>query len=629
LDATGKMQYDDGTLSRNQYVGRHVIWETELNKNISKRNLVGTQIFADVSFLKNFKLSILGDMNLTFTEDRGYDNAIIGDGSGNNGRGRRTIYNYKTYTVQELLTYSNSFYGKHNLDVLLGHEHYGYDYTYLNGSKSQESFPGKIDLINFTAITSFTDYEVNRRSESFFSRLRYNYAEKYFVEGSLRRDGTSQLSPQNRWGTFWSLGGTWMASKEEFLKDISWMNSLKLRAATGVVGNLASLGPYDYMALYGITQNDNKAAVVKSNLENVNLRWEGNRSSSVALEGRLFNRLNFTAEYFDRVSDNLIFNLYLPLSTGSTTNLRGESTIKTNIGDLSNRGFEFSFDVDIIKNKDFTWNFGANATFLKNKINNLPDQLKENGVISAPFKYLEGHSTLDYFLFKYAGVDMLTGQSLYYANTKDYSPTAATGAWLPFLEEINGEWYTRNASYAVRDFAGTAIPKVMGGINSTFNYKSFSLSGLFTYSIGGKGLDYSYIDLMSVGATPSSIHKDVLKSWTEAPFGMTATSPDRINRDATPQINYTNSQYNNSSTSDRFLRNNSYFVIKNVAVGYRVPKHLVEKVHLNRVGLTFVVENLAHFTGLKGYSPQQTFGGYSQDQFVPARTFSFGVNVGF
>jgi len=134
---------------------------------------------------------------------------------------------------------------------------------------------------------------------------------------------------------------------------------------------------------------------------------------------------------------------------------------------------------------------------------------------------------------------------------------------------------------------------------------------------------------MSVGATPSSIHKDVLKSWTEAPFGMTATSPDRINRDATPQINYTNSQYNNSSTSDRFLRNNSYFVIKNVAVGYRVPKHLVEKVHLNRVGLTFVVENLAHFTGLKGYSPQQTFGGYSQDQFVPARTFSFGVNVGF
>ncbi|MBE8713135.1 SusC/RagA family TonB-linked outer membrane protein [Sphingobacterium hungaricum] len=629
LDAQGNKMYDDGTNSRNQYLGRHVIWENELNMNKNKRNTIASQSYVDVNFLDNFTFSLLGDINLIYDENAVYNNALIGDGQGNNGRANRTIYNRKIYSLQQQLKYNNTFNGVHNVDVFVGHENYGNIYTYLYGFKNNETFAGKTDLINFTEITNLTESEYNDKSESYLSRLRYNYSEKYFVEGSFRRDGSSRLHPKNRWGNFWSIGGTWMASKESFLSDVSWLNTLKLRAATGVVGNLGSLGFFDYMALYAIGQNNNIAALYKSNNQNEDLKWEGSQSTSLAIEGKIFNRVNFTVEYFDKRSKDLIFNVNLPLSTGPTDNTVGYASIKKNIGDLVNKGLEVHVDADIIKNQDFTWNFGVNATFLKNKIVNLPEENKANGIISAPFKYMEGHSVYDYYLFQYAGVDMMTGQALYHANTDDYDPTAATGDWLPFQEEINGEMYTRNSTYAKREFSGSGIARVMGSLTTNLDYKNWSLSGLFTYSLGGKGLDYSYVSLMGVTTTPSAVHKDVLNSWNGIPEGMTETSENRINPNATPQINYTNSQYNNASTTTRFLMDNSYFVVRNVALAYRLPQNVAERIGLNRISCIASVENLASFTGLKGYSPQQTFGGYSENAFVPARTFSLGINVGF
>lgn len=628
-DQTGGLIYDDGADTRNQYVGRHVVWENQLNANDTKRNTLNSQAFIDINLLKNLKFSVIGDINLRFDEGKTYNNAIIGDGSGNNGRASRTIYNYKNYTLQQQLNYTNSFGDGHNIDLFVGHENYGNIYTYLYGYKTTETFAGKHDLINFTDITSLTDYQYDDKLESYLSRARYNYQDKYFLEGSFRRDGSSRLHPDNRWGNFWSAGATWILSKENFLSNVYWVNSLKLRAATGVVGNISSLGFYDYMALYSLGQNDNRSAFIKSNNENTALTWEGSQSSSLALEGRVFNRLNFTVEYFDKRSKDLLFNVNLPLSTGSTDPAVGTATIWRNIGELVNRGLEVQFDVDIIRNEDWKWNFGMNATIIKNKIINLPDENKENGIISSPFKYMEGRSVYDFFLFQYAGVDMLNGQALYHANTEDYDPTAISGAWVPFQTEINGEMYTRNSAYAKREYSGSAIPNVMGAFNTSISYKNWSLYGLFTYSLGGKGLDYSYVDLMSVGATPAAGHLDLLQSWNGAPEGMTEGSMDRINPNAIPQINYTNSQYNNASTTTRFLVDNSYFVVRNITLGYQLPKSMISTINLSRININCSVENLAIFSARKGFSPQQSFGGTSSNQFVPARVVSFGINVGF
>lgn len=626
LDTEGNKVYDDGSTSRAQYAGRHIIWETELNKDQTRRNTLNSQAFVDFNILNNLKFSVIGDINLRFSELRAYENAIIGDGSGNGGRGGRDIYNYKNYTLQQQLSYNTSFDGLHNFDILVGHENYGSTYTWLYARKAGEVFPGMEEFANYNNITSLTDYSYDDKSESYLGRLRYNYDEKYYFDGSIRRDGTSRLHPDQRWGTFWSLGGTWMISKENFMQEANWLNELKLRAATGVVGNITSASMYAYMPKYSLGQNNNLPAFWKSSLGNPELLWEGNQSSSVALEGRIFDRLNFMFEYFDKRSKDLIFDLNLPLSTGSTST-SAVSTITKNIGDISNKGIELTLDADIIRKQDWRWNIGVNATFLKNEVVRLPEENREEGIISSPFKYFEGKSIYEYWLPKYAGVDMLTGQALYFADTEANDPTEESGPHYAFQEEINGTMYTRNAAYAVRDFLGTAVPNVMGAFNTNVSYKNFSLSGLFTYSLGGLGLDYSYMSLMSVTANPSNVHKDVLNSWTTAPEGMTETSEKRINRKVLPQINYATSQYNNA-TSSRFLFDNNYFVIKNIALAYRMPEFIVNKINARSLVLNFAVENLATFTALQGYSPQQTFGGYSQNEFVPARTFSFGLNLG-
>lgn len=627
LDQLGNKIFDDGAYSRNQYVGRHVIWENQLNENLKKRNTVNSQAYVNATFLDNFTFTFRGDLNLRYDETRGYNNALIGDGAGNGGRASRRIYNYKNYSLQQLLNYSNSFNGVHNVDFMVGHENYGNVYTYLYGYKTTETFAGQNHLINFSNITSLYDYEHNDKTDSYLGRARYNFMEKYYVEGSFRRDGTSRVAVANRWKNFWSLGGTWMISKENFMSTAPWVTNLKLRAATGVVGSLASLGFYDYLALYSLGQNANMSALYKSNIGNRDLSWEGSQSSTVALEGRLFDRVNFTFEYFDKRSKDLLFDVNIPLSTGATST-DGTASITRNIGDLVNRGLELAIDVDVVRNEDFVWNVGVNGTILKNKILNLPAENKENGIISAPFKYLEGHSVYEFYLREYAGVDMMTGQALYYADNELYDPTDEDGAWYEFLEEVNGEIYTRNSSYAKQVFSGSAIPKLMGAFKTDLSYKNWSLSGLFTYALGGKGLDYSYMSLMSLSATPGAVHADIANSWTAAPDGMTATSANRINPDAIPQINFSNSQYNNA-TSTRFLRSNNYLQIKNITLGYRLPRHLTERWGLGNVSMMLSGENLLTITGLKGYSPQQGFGGLSRNEFVPYRTVSFGLNVGF
>ncbi|MEI2271517.1 SusC/RagA family TonB-linked outer membrane protein [Sphingobacterium sp. ML3W] len=627
LDADKNKIYDNGETSRNQYGGRHVIWENELNLNRGLRNTFNSQAYINFKFLKDFEFKIVGDINLRNTMSKSYNNAIIGDGTGNGGRASRTVYNYKNYTVQQQLTYNKTINGVHNLDVFLGHENYGYAYNYLYGYKTKQTFAGKPELINFNEITSLTDYSYDKTLDAYLSRVRYNYDGKYFIEGAFRRDGTSQVAPDYRYSNFWSVGGSWMVSKEKFLENEKWINSLKLRAATGYVGNLASLGYYDYMDLYTIGQNNNNPALYKGNIGNQQLTWEANQSTSFALEGRLFNRMNFVVEYFNKTSKDLIFNVNLASSIGSANN-DGTTTVTRNIGALTNKGIELTFDVDIIKNQDFRWNFGTNATFFKNKITKMPEENKANGLLNSPFKYMEGHSVYDFFLYQFAGVDMITGQSLYFADSDQFDPTNKTGAWYEFQEEINGVMYTRNAAYSKRDWSGSAIPDLMGSFNTSFSYKNFNLTGLFTYSIGGKGLDYSYIDLMSLGSTPSALHQDLSKAWTQAPEGMTLTSANRINPDAIPQVNFKNSAFNNSSISNRFLMNSSYLSIKNISLGYQLPQTLLQKMDVRRLNLFFTVENLATFTKLKGFSPQQGFDGISDNEFVPYRTFSLGVNIG-
>lgn len=626
LTVDGEKQFDEGSTTRNQLVGRHTIWENQLNKDKVVRNTLSGQLYLDLRFLKDFTFTVKGDLNVRNSDNATYSNAKIGDGAGQ-GRASRDNYRYKNYTAQQLLNWGKS-YGSHNVDVMVGHENYYENIVELYGYKTKETFANEYSLVNFTSITSLTDQEDNYRSESYLGRARYNFDNKYFVEGSMRRDGSSRFAQDVRWGNFWSIGGSWLLSKENFfLPATKIVDYAKLRVSYGEVGNDASAGRYGYMALYNIDQNANLAALYKSQLESLNMKWETTASISAALEARVYDRVNFTAEYFDKRSRNLLFNVNLPLSAGATSSSAAEAVITKNLGSVSNKGFELTVDVDVIRNKDWRWNVGANATWMKNEIVKLPEQNRVDGIINGNYKYLEGHGIYDFFTYQFVGVDQMTGSALYVPDNEKYDPSNTSGDWQKYLVNINGTNYTTYHTYAKRDWAGTAIPNVYGSFSTGLTWKNLTLSGVFTYAQGGKTYDDSYLGLMSMSGSVGNLHSDLLKAWNGVPEGMTETSPNRIKAGGVPVVDFSKSIYSNAMSS-RFLQDGSYFVIKNVGLSYTMPQALLRKIDFNSVRFNLSVENLATFTKLQGMNPQQQFNGRSVSAFVTPRVMSFGVNIG-
>lgn len=644
LDSFGNKQYDSGSytdengnpvLTRNQYQDRHVIWENELNENKSFRNTLQSSAYMDLKFLNDFTFTVKGELNVRNNENRTYNSALIGDGKGNNGRTSRSIYRYKNYTFQQQLNWNHTF-GNHTVGVLLGHENYSYFYDYTYIYKTNQTFAGQDNLDNFTNLTDGSGYSNRYRTESYLGRVRYDYQEKYNVEASFRRDGSSRFAKESRWGNFGSIGASWVVTKEDFMKPITWVNNLKLRADYGLVGNDAGAGYYSYMALYASNQNHNKGAYYLSQLANTKLKWETGASFGIGVDARLFNRWNISAEYFDKRNKDLLFDVYLPLSAGATSSSSAEATITENMGTISNRGFEINTDVDIFKNKDWTVNLSANASFIKNKIVELPEQDKD-GIISGIYKIAEGKSRYEFFTYTYVGVDQMTGNSLYKANLENYHVTTADGQTVgnadgndisKYVTLIGNEYYVNNTSYALKEYHGSAIPKVYGSFAPSVRYKDLSLSLMFTYSIGGKVYDAVYSSLMSTGTSPSNYHKDILKSWSEIPSGMTEDSQDRIWYGGIPQINSSMTSTNNA-TSSRWLTDASYLVLKNINMSYSLPKAWVNALTLESIRLNLSCENAFTCTKRRGMNPQQSFDGYQYNYLVTPRVFTIGVDVKF
>ena len=656
LDAFGNKQYDPGSyidengnviLTRNQYVDRHVFYENELNYDKTVRNTMNATAYIELNLPYGFNAIVKGNLNTRNSRNYTYNSAIIGDGKGSLGRSKREEYSYKNYTFQQQLTWAGEF-GNHAVDALIGHENYSNEYNYLYGYKTNEIMPGWGNFTNFTSITSLDGADYEYKTESYLGRVRYNYADRYNVEASIRRDGSSRFHKDSRWGTFWSLGANWIISNEEFMKEYKFVNYLKLRADYGEVGNDAGAGYYAYQALYTMEQNANQGALYLTQFPSKNLKWETGQSWGIGVEARLFNRWNLSMEYFDRRNKDLLFDVYLPLSSGATTSKYPESVVTKNLGTIVNRGFEVSTDVDVYKDKDWRVNVGANLTFIKNKVTKLPEQNKD-GIIDGTKYIKEGRSRYDFYIYTYEGVDSKNGYSLYkfndgdaqgnsyrfeldgvkYGNwevdkTGEYVAKEIKGADLQNVVVIDGVPYSYVSNYAKKEFHGSAIAPVYGSFNFGVTWKQLSLNALFTYQIGGKVIDYNYQSLMQAGSTPSSFHIDALKSWTVED----ATETSAIWSGDVPVLDYNISSQVNT-TSSRWLTSASYICLKNLNIGYQLPKSLVNKVQLQGVSVNVACENLFTKTARKGMNPQQSFSGTQYNYLVTPRVFSVGLNVKF
>lgn len=649
LNSSGAMQYDTGSytdtdgnllITRMQYPGKNMIWENELNKNKTTRNTGQAIAYMDLNFLNDFTFTIKGDLNLRSNDNIYYINSTVGDGKDYNGRIRKTTYKYKNYTFQQQLKWAHSF-GDHTLSALLGHENYSMDYDYELAQKSNEAVTGSTNLSQYANMEIENGYTVRYRTESYLGRLRYNYLDRYNVEASFRRDGSSRFAQGNRWGTFGSVGANWIISKETFMKNLSWVNFLKLRADYGRVGNDDGVSYNAYKALYS-TQftNGGNPAFFLTQVGNDQLQWETGESWGIGLEARLFNRWNLNVEYFDKRNKDLFFNVYNPLSAGSTAigaNIQFASTITQNMGTIANRGFEITTDVDIFRNKDWSINLAANATFIKNKVEKLPEQNK-NGIVSDIYKIEEGKSRYEFYTYSYMGVDQMTGKALYKADLENNKVVNAEGEVLAGNADgkdiskevvcIGGNYYVNAVTYAQKEYQGSAIPTVYGSFCPTISYKSLTLSALFTYSLGGKVYDDVYRQLMTSTTAPHNYHADIMRSWQGIPAGMTEDSPNRIWKEGIPQINsYTSSD--NNAVSSRWLTSANYLVLKNLYMSYNLPKQWVRAISMEGIQVNLSCENIFTSTKRRGMNPQQNIDGYQYNYLVTPRVVTLGLDIKF
>ena len=620
LDANGEKQYD----TTSDYLdNRNIAYEIRTDQDKSRRSVIDAQIYGKINLPYGFSALVKANVNNANTNRQTYNNPNIGDGATNNGRLSQYTYQYTNYTGQELLTWAQT-YGKHSVDVLLGHENYSWQRKYSFLMNTNMAVDGNFTLGNFLNNSSTEGYNYDYKTESYLGRVRYNYDEKYFVDFSYRRDGSSKFAKDNRWGNFFSFGANWNVKKEDFIKNVDWVNDLRVRASYGEVGNDAGVDYYGYKALYYINKNAGDAALMKYTLAAPNIKWETTQTVDFGIEGKLFNRLNFSIGYFDKRSKDLLFQVRMPLSAGSFAydeNMMNLAQYQ-NIGTISNRGFEIALSGDVIRKKDWTWNLAFDATTLKNKVIKLPGG---KDILHGVQNYSEGHSAYEFYTYHFAGVDQMTGNSLYDLDATMEATAEAAGA----LVEINGTKYSTNTSYAERKWAGTALPSVYGSFGSTLRWKDLSLGLLFTYSLGGKVYDASYQSLMSPSSSSArAYHKDVLKAWDGVPEGMTETSANRIDPNGVPVFDPVLST-DNDATSDRWLTSGDYLIFKNINLSYNLPKALVKGWGLEGLTLKAGAENLFTLTSRKGLNPQYAFNGGSDDTYVSARVFNFGVSVTF
>jgi len=296
-------------------------------------------------------------------------------------------YRFVDKVVNSTTANYNESFGKHNFGVIVGWEAEKEHLLY--------SRVGMVDFANYgatqsalaTTLDEAYTYVSDSHLLSALSSINYDYDQRYYITGTLRRDGSSRLSPEKRWGNFWSVSGSWRLSNEHFMKDVSWLNDIRIRGSYGTSGTLPS-DWYGYKAVFAYETYGASAAGYPDNLANSDLSWEKNTNWNIAFDARIFNRVDIVAEYYNKKTSDLLLDATIPSTTGFTSSL-------SNIGSMVNRGIELSANVDIIKKKDMSLTFGINWSKLHNEVLALSE--KDEQIVSRPFIWKECYSYVQFY----------------------------------------------------------------------------------------------------------------------------------------------------------------------------------------------------------------------------------------
>lgn len=626
----GGNQYDYGDINGRSFgLGTNAISDARINLSERDRhNLNGNfsiklDLFEGLTFETKYGLqyfnTVTNNVNNPF-----YGAISSAAGRLTQGSGTNTIQN-----LLNMLTYKKSF-GNHNLDIILAHE--------SNESLANSNSVTKERVVNLAnGLKSLNNYilqpnpatglETEGALESYFTRVNYGFDRKYYVTGSLRRDGSSRLA-NKKWGTFGSLGASWVLSEESFMQNTSFVNFLKLKASYGILGDQAGVGTYSGQNTYSASNLGGQIALAVNAIQDPNLTWETAKVFQVGTEFTLFNNsLDVAVDYYSKDTEDLIFSRRIGPSIG-------DALIQVNDGVLRNSGVEFDVTSYLINKGNFKLDFSINGEFLNNELitmpiepsTGLPKLLDQSG----SYGRAKGRSRYDFYIREWAGVNPDNGMGLWNEYYHDANSNGALDAGesisnLTEYQDANpdnaiSQTTTETYANATEKFIDkSAIPTVRGAFKLNAKYQNLSLSTQFGYSLGGYSYDNRYAGLLSnsqIGSSQYSV--DIRNSW-KAPGDI--TDVPLLQSGLNPQVN---------SLSTRFITSSDYLALNNVRIAYSLPTKLIANSGLSNVNLWLSGDNLFLMSARTGFDPRLSqSGANSVYAYAPLTTVTLGLRVKF
>lgn len=624
-----------------------------MKENYRKGLDASVNAFASINVFKDLNIRAEYGVSYNYTNRYKYTPFYDYDYFTQASSGERGATNSKYSSFKVYANYNHTW-DKHTLGAMLGHEAQEGSYEDLMGSRTGYKFNSVHELPAGDSNTaknssSVSDYAI----ESYFGRVNYNLDDRYLVTATLRADGSSSFGPNNRWGYFPSVALAWRASNEGFLKNVEWLNNLKLRLGWGLVGN-QNAGNYAYGATMGAVSTIWGTGYVQSSYPNSELKWEKTNSWNVGVDlSVLNNRIELIADAYYKKTDNMLIRASLPsYATGVI------SAPWVNVGAMENKGFEFTLNTVNISNKHLTWKSGITFSLNRNEVTALYTETAGlTGVINGnTYTYTTvGNPVGQFYGYKVKG--MFLKEDDFYAKDKNGDYLLDKDGNRKFVALPTGKsvkeneiWY---GDYIWEDLNGDGVideqdrteignpqPKFTFGFNNSITWKNFDFNVFINGSVGNKV--YNFLQEENLVPTNNTgmlrIAKDyAVVSKIDPACGNTLDNM-YVSNAATVKVQRItpHNANDNNRTSDRFVEDGSYLRLKNLSIGYTLPKNWLGKIGIDRVRVYCNIQNLFTITGYDGYDPE--VGAYNQSvlltgvdyaRYPSQRIYTFGLNVDF
>ncbi len=643
------------------------IFEAEQKENKNNNYSLDYNVFANIKPIKglNIRLEYGGNRGwyntYYFVPEYTYGSIQVESES------TRTKNLSKYNSFKQYATYDLDVLKTHHFQLMLGHEAQWGNWESLSGTRKgyiSDSLHS-LNVGDSSTATNSGDDGTQWAIESYFGRFNYNLLDRYLLTATLRTDGSSSFSEDHRWGWFPSAALAWRASNEKFLKNVEWLNNLKLRLGWGLVGN-QSTGSYAYGATMSNTATAWGTGYYPGNFANENLKWESTKAWNVGLDlSFLDNRIEFIFDAYLKNTDNLLMQAALP-SYVINNDYMGMTAPWVNTGSIRNKGFEITLNTVNISNKDWQWRTGITFSLNRNELTKLNSESSTiSGTISTEtytlsevggpvgrfygYKVIGMYTCEDDFYQKNADGEYLldaNGDKVAVARPVDsegeLQPIAQNGIWVGdyIYEDINGDGQITEAD---RTYIGDPNPDFTFGINNTITWKDFEFSFFLNGSVGGdiyNLVKQNHTDTDNYGNMMSMVAGYAKIALIDPNGSATDISNVYISNASTAtvqRISATGSNLNdNNRVSNRFVEDGSYLRLKTISLAWNLPRKWLKPLNLEWVQIYGNIQNLFTITGYDGYDPEigsvgqsVILQGIDNYRYPSQRIYTFGLKVKF